>query len=60
MHIQQNNTMQKKCLQKTQQKPFKNPEKPKNQNFKKWVFANPVYKSCFITYELFFRSINFF
>jgi len=40
--------MQKKCLQKTHQKPSKNPEKPsknpekpKNQNFKKWVFANP-------------------
>jgi len=42
--------MQKKCLQKNQQKsiknpenPSKNPEKPKNPNFKKWVFANPVY-----------------
>jgi len=51
--------MQKKCLQKKQQKPIKNPaktqknpaktqknpaktQKPKNQNFKKWVFANPV------------------
>jgi len=53
--------MQKKCLQKTQQKPIKNPaktqknpaktqknpaktQKPKNQNFKKWVFANPAHK----------------
>jgi len=40
--------MQKKCLQKTQQKPIKNPaktqktqQKPKSQNFKKGVFANP-------------------
>jgi len=27
--------MQKKCLQKTQQK-------PKTRNFQKWVFANPA------------------
>jgi len=53
--------MQKKCLQKTQQKPIKNPEKPcknpethrktqqkpKNQNFKNWVFANPEWCNRF-------------
>jgi len=37
--------MQKKCLQKNSKNPLKtqqNPENPKNQNFQKWVFANPV------------------
>jgi len=63
--------MQKKCLQKTQQKPIKNPaktqktpaktqknpekprktQKPKNQNFQKWVFANPVKTWQILTFK---------
>jgi len=35
--------MQKKCLQKNQQK-------PKNQNFEKWVFANPGADHPIVTY----------
>jgi len=36
--------MQKKCLQNPQQKPpTKTQQKPKNQNFIKWIFANPAH-----------------
>jgi len=51
MHIQQNNTMQKKFLQN----PRKTQQKPKNQNFQKWVFANPACDILFNVGYLYFQ-----